>query len=64
MFKNEKANIVYSIIGAIIVLGMATYILYPTLEGVTPWLVYTLIFIGFVIFFKKQFYRWKDNKEN
>ncbi|SFK31596.1 hypothetical protein SAMN04487936_11123 [Halobacillus dabanensis] len=64
MFKNEKANIVYSIIGAIIALGMATYILSPTLEGVIPWLVYTLIFLGLVLFSRKQFYLWKDNKEN
>ncbi|WP_053218237.1 hypothetical protein [Virgibacillus senegalensis] len=64
MFKNEKANIVYSIIGSLIILVMVTYILYPTLEGVIPWLVYTLILLGFVLFFRKQFYRWKDNKEN
>lgn len=64
MFKNEKINIICNILGAIIMLGMATYILYPTLEGFIPWLIYGLIVLGFVVFFIKQFYRWNSNQEN
>ncbi|WP_181347716.1 hypothetical protein [Thalassobacillus sp. CUG 92003] len=33
MFKNEKVNIIYRVLGRIIVLGMSTYVLYPLLKG-------------------------------
>ncbi|MDZ5783116.1 hypothetical protein [Marinococcus luteus] len=64
MFKNDKVNVVCNILGAIITLGMVTSILYPTLEGFIPWLIYSLIVLGFVWFFIKQFYRWKNAQEN
>ncbi|WP_347860965.1 hypothetical protein U0355_09695 [Salimicrobium sp. PL1-032A] len=60
MFKDERVNIIYRVVGWAIILGIFTYLVHPVLEGFIPWMIHVLILVGYVFFLIREFRLFKD----